>query len=84
MIGASALLFVLLVVQSVLVRIGAPNVAALHPVNGFFIVVVALWLAWRSLGYIRAPLPPETSRPEPAPAALPPSPTGKPDPQDEG
>jgi hypothetical protein len=84
MIGASALLFALLVVQSVLVHIGTPNLAALHPVNGFLIVVLALWIAWRGLSYIRAPLPAEPARPEPAPAAVPPSASGKPDPQDEG
>jgi len=83
MIGPSALLLGLLVVQSVLVHIGTPNVAALHPVNGLLIVVVALWLAWRSLGYIRAPLPIETPRPEPAPAALPSSRSDKPDPEEE-
>ena len=76
MIGGSALLFALLVVQSVLVHIGTPNLAALHPVNGFLIVVLALLMAWRGVGYIRAPLPPEpvhqVAAPAPAPAAGPP------------
>ncbi len=83
MIGGSALLLVMLVVQSVLVRIGTPNLAALHPVNGFLIVVLALWIAWRGLGYVRAPLPLEPARPEPTPAAPPPSPSGNPDPEDQ-
>jgi hypothetical protein len=86
MIGASALLVGLMVLQSVLIfmRTDQPNIAALHPVNGFLIVVVALWLAWRGLGYVRAPLPPEPARPAPAPASPPASQSGKPDPQDEG
>jgi hypothetical protein len=85
MIGASALLLGQMVLQSVLVfmRTGSPNIAALHPLNGFLIGLVALWLAWRSLGYIRAPLPIETPRPEPAPAALPFSRSDRPDPEEE-
>jgi hypothetical protein len=79
MIGGSALLFGLLVVQSVLVHIGTPNLAALHPVNGFLIIVVALWIAWRGVGYIRAPLPIEPARPEPVPAPAPVTPSGKPE-----
>ena len=82
MIGGSALLFVMLIVQSVLVRIATPNLAALHPVNGFLIVVLALWIAWRGLGYIRAPLPLEPARPEPVPAP-PVSASGGPDPEDQ-
>jgi hypothetical protein len=86
MVGASALLLGLMVLQSVLIymRTGQPNIAALHPVNGFLIVVVALWLAWRSLAYVRAPLPPEPARPAPAPASPAPNQSGNPDPQDEG
>ena len=85
MIGASALLLALMALQSVfiLLRDSQPNVAALHPVNGFLIVVLALWLAWRSLGYIRAPLPIETPRPEPPPAALPSGRSDRPDPEEE-
>jgi hypothetical protein len=83
MIGASALLLLLLIAQSVLIRVGSPSIAALHPVNGFAIVLVGLWTAWRSLGYIRAPLPPEPVRPLPAPVAPPSSPSGKPDTEDE-
>jgi cytochrome b561 len=69
-IAASALLLGLIALQSVLVfmRTDQPNVAALHPVNGFLIVVLALWLAWRSVGYIRAPLPPERPKPMATPA----------------
>ena len=58
-IGASALLLVLMAGQSVLVamKTSTPQVAALHPVNGFLLVLVAFWVAWRTLGFIRAPLP---------------------------
>jgi hypothetical protein len=59
MIGGSALIVILLVVQSALVRIGSPGLAAVHPLNGFLISLIALWIAWRSLGYVRAPLPVE-------------------------
>ena len=64
-IGATALLFALMILQSVFVfmRTDQPNIAALHPVNGFLIVLLAVWIAWRGLGYIRAPLPPERPRP---------------------
>ena len=80
-IAASALLLGLMIVQSILVAVkgSSPNIAALHPVNGFLIVTLAWWLAWRSVGYIRAPLPPEKPRPIPAPLAPPASPSGKPD-----
>jgi hypothetical protein len=68
-IGATALLFVLMILQSVLVfmRTDQPNIAALHPVNGFLIVLLAVWVAWKTLGYIRAPLPVEPVRAEPPP-----------------
>jgi cytochrome b561 len=72
-IGVTALLFVLMILQSVLVfmRTDQPNLAALHPVNGFLIVLLAVWIAWKTLGYIRAPLPPEPvhEAPPPPPAA---------------
>jgi cytochrome b561 len=73
-IGATALLFVLMILQSVLVamRTDQPNLAALHPLNGFLIVLLALWIAWKTLGYIRAPLPPE-----PVKTAPPPPPTAQ-------
>jgi hypothetical protein len=56
-IGASALLLVLFALQSafVLMRESSPTVAALHPLNGFVIGVVALALAWGTRGYLRAP-----------------------------
>jgi mercuric ion transport protein len=55
-IGWAVLLMVLFVLQSVFIamRASAPEVAALHPVNGFLIILVALvsgreaWAAWRA------------------------------------
>ena len=72
-IGATALLFGLMILQSVLVfmRTDQPNIAALHPVNGFLIVLLAVWIAWKTLGYIRAPLPPEPVRAAPPPPEKP-------------
>jgi mercuric ion transport protein len=54
----SVLLLVLLVLQSVFValRSGAPTVAALHPVNGFLIVLVGIWLGARARTFVRPPL----------------------------
>ena len=54
-IGFTVLLMVLFAVQSLLVgfRTSAPEVAALHPVNGFLIIAVAFvsareaWIAWQ-------------------------------------
>ena len=76
-IGATALLFVLMIVQSVLVfmKTDQPNIAALHPVNGFIIVLLSVWIAWKTLGYIRAPLPVEPVEAKPEPAAAPARPT---------
>jgi hypothetical protein len=67
-VAASALLFGLMMLQSVFVvlRTSSPNIAALHPVNGLLIVGLGLWLAWRALGNVRAPLPAE-----PAPVVTP-------------
>lgn len=79
MIGACALAFVLMIVQSVLVNFGSPSLEAFHPVNGFLVGLVALWIAWRSFGFVRAPLPPEPLRPVPAPAVPAAAPSGKPD-----
>ena len=50
-IGLAALLVVLFILQSVFVafRASAPAIAALHPVNGFLIIGVAIvsgWAAW--------------------------------------
>lgn len=75
-IAASALLLGLVAMQSVLViffKATQPNVTALHPVNGFLIVLLAVWIAWKTLGYIRAPLPPEPVREEPLPPPSAPS-----------
>jgi Family of unknown function (DUF6220) len=51
--GLSALLFVLFLLQSVFVamRESAPAVAALHPLNGFFILAISAlttWLSWQN------------------------------------
>jgi len=56
--GLAILIFALFFVQSILVsvRADAPSIAALHPVNGFLITILALVLArdaWR--GRQRAP-----------------------------
>lgn len=63
-VGASILLLALMALQSVLVIVRAdqPNIAALHPVNGFVILVLGFWVAWGTLRYIRAPLPPDVER----------------------
>jgi uncharacterized protein DUF6220 len=50
-VGLGALLIVLFALQSVFVafRESAPTIAALHPVNGFFIIGIAIlsgWTAW--------------------------------------
>lgn len=73
MIGGSALLLGMMALQSVLVimRASQPTIAALHPVNGFLIVLLSVWIAWRALGYIRAPLPVEPAEATPAPSAAP-------------
>jgi hypothetical protein len=56
---ATLVLLGLMAMQSVFVfvRTDQPTVAALHPVNGFLIVLVAVWVAWGTLRYLRAPLP---------------------------
>lgn len=50
LIGLSALLLVLFALQSVFValRASAPIVAALHPLNGFAILWLGIWLARRA------------------------------------
>jgi hypothetical protein len=58
LVGLAALLFGLFLLQSVFVglRASAPTIAALHPVNGFLILLVAIangrgaWQAWRGAG----------------------------------
>jgi mercuric ion transport protein len=64
LIGGSALLFGLFLLQSVFVafRTTAPALAALHPVNGFFILALGIWLARAARGY--APSPVGSVRPE--------------------
>lgn len=71
MIGASALLVGLMVVQVLLAFVEQASLAALHPVNGFLVVLLGVWIAWHGLGVVRAPLPPEPVRPSPAPATAP-------------
>jgi Family of unknown function (DUF6220) len=55
-IGLSLLLLVLFILQSVFVGVRAdyPAVAALHPVNGFAILLVGIYLAWGARRYRRA------------------------------
>lgn len=57
LIGGSALLLLLFALQSVFIvfRASAPGVAALHPLNGFVIMLVALAVAWSAWGYVRSP-----------------------------
>lgn len=53
-LGASILLLVLFALQSLFIALrDAPNLAALHPVNGFAILLVAVWTAWSTRGYLR-------------------------------
>lgn len=68
-IVASALLLGLVAMQSVFVIFfkSQLNVAALHPLNGFVIALLAVWIAWGTLRYIRAPLPVEPVKAEPLP-----------------
>lgn len=74
MIGANAVVLALVIVQSILVRMVPPNIEALHPLNGFLIAVLGLWVAWRGLSFIRAPLPVEPERPVPTPTPVPAAP----------
>jgi hypothetical protein len=55
-IGASALLLVLFALQSVFIalRESTPAAAALHPLNGFLILAIAVILAWKTRGYLRS------------------------------
>lgn len=54
LVGGSVLLLVLFMLQSILIvmREDAP-IAALHPVNGFVIIAIALLVAWSARGYLR-------------------------------
>ena len=56
-IGAILLIFVLFILQSVFVVLWKSNppmpaAAAIHPLNGFVIGLVAVWIAWRTRGYL--------------------------------
>ena len=73
-IGIAALIFALFLLQSVFVgvRESAPSVAALHPVNGFLILLLSMVLARRAWVFARAsrttaeaPVPSSTPAAEP-------------------
>jgi uncharacterized protein DUF6220 len=63
---AGALMFGQFILQSVFVamRDSAPAVAALHAVNGFLILLLAVWVAWSSWAARSAPMPVDAA-PEP-------------------
>ena len=66
--GWSAVLLGLFLLQSVFVlfRASAPEIAALHPVNGFLILLIAVGLARRARAYTSAEareLQPQATRP---------------------
>ena len=69
-IGIAALIFGLFLLQSVFVgvRETAPAVAALHPVNGFLILLLSIVLVRRSWAFARASRAPADA---PAPTAAP-------------
>jgi hypothetical protein len=52
------LLLVLFAMQSVLIlfRTDAPSIAALHPLNGVLILVIALWLGLEARRFVARPL----------------------------
>lgn len=58
LILGSVVLLVLFALQSVFIvfRTSSPAIAALHPVNGFLIVLVAVWLGLRARGHVLPPL----------------------------
>jgi len=67
---AAAVMFVQFILQSVLVfqRDSVPAIAALHPVNGFLIVLISVWLArdaWRVFQADREPSSAAPIAPEP-------------------
>ena len=66
---AAAVMFVQFLLQSILVlqRDSMPAIAALHPVNGFLILLIAVWVArdaWRVWQLSRESSPPQTMAPE--------------------
>ena len=74
MIAASAVLLGLMIAQAALVHLNQSNLAALHPVNGTLVALLGLWIAWRGLSFIRAPLPVEPEKPAPASMPVPAAP----------
>jgi Family of unknown function (DUF6220) len=69
---AAAVMFGQFILQSILVlqRDSVPAIAALHPVNGFLILIIAVWLARDAWGRWRLPVveePPEAIVNESAP-----------------
>lgn len=55
-LGASAGLLALFALQSVFIafRESIPTLAALHPLNGFVILLLAVWVAWRTREFMRS------------------------------
>ena len=70
-IGIAALIFGLFLLQSVFValRVSSPAVAALHPVNGFLILLLAIVLARRAWAFARATRPTAETAAPTAPTA---------------
>ena len=70
-IGIAALIFGLFLLQSVFVavRVSSPAVAALHPVNGFFILLLSIVLARRAWALARATRPAAETPASAAPTA---------------
>lgn len=54
----SVLIFILFVMQSVLLlfRTDAPSIAALHPLNGVLILLIAIWLGSAARRFVPRPL----------------------------
>ena len=68
---AAAVMFGQFILQSILVlqRQSTPAIAALHPVNGFIVLLIAIWLArdaWRVWTEERGRVPPEAPTQSPA------------------
>ena len=70
-VGIAALVFGLFLLQSVFVavRVSSPAVAALHPVNGFLILLLSIVLARRAWAFARAARPAAETPAPTAPAA---------------
>jgi hypothetical protein len=72
-VGLAVLLLVLFAFQSVLIalREDTPAVAALHPLNGFFILAlagIATWSSWKARAAVPAAQPAATPSAAPTPA----------------